>query len=109
RECVYRLLHMLVSRLGSAMLAPHRAFTSRLPLRLTDVDPISGYIWFMNAVTGGRARPDLGICKESLEKRMLVQHFLQHYAMRMNSLLIWRMVHDWTKPDLSFGKSGFVS
>lgn len=27
---------------------------------------------------------------------MLVQHFMQHYAILINSLLVWRMVPDWT-------------
>ena len=38
----------------------------------------------------------LGHSKAVLEKRMLVQHFMQHYDMLTNSLLAWRMVADWT-------------
>ena len=31
-----------------------------------------------------------------LEKRMLVQHFFQHYEMLSNSRLVWRKIVDWT-------------
>ena len=45
------------------------------------------------------AGSQLGISKEQLEKRMLVQHFMQHYNMLLQSLSVWRSISTWTQPD----------
>jgi hypothetical protein len=71
-----------------------------LPLRLTGVDPISLYISTANLLSGGMAGRRLGISRTQLEKMMLVQHFKQHYQMLISSLLVWRMVPDWTRPEM---------
>jgi len=50
-------------------------------------------------MTGGLAERQLGISKTVLEKRLLVQHFMQLYDLLINSLLVWRTVPDWTDAD----------
>jgi hypothetical protein len=80
-------------------MAPMKAMADRLPLKITGVDPIAAYIWMANTMTGGLAGRHYGISKTVLEKRMLVQHFMQHYEMLINSLLVWRTVPDWTDTD----------
>jgi hypothetical protein len=77
-----------------------KTIAERLPLtRVSGVDPISAYIWMANTLTGGLAEKRFGISKSVLEKRMLMQHFMQHYEMLINSLLVWRTVADWTDHD----------
>lgn len=87
---------LMTFNLASRVMNPLKAAADRLPLRVSGIDPIAAYIWMANTVTGGMAGKQLGISKEVLEKRMLVQHFMQHYAMLINSLLVWRLVPDWT-------------
>jgi hypothetical protein len=77
-------------------MKPVMTAAERLPLRITGLDPISSYIWLLNTMTGGIAARDFGISKLSLERRMLVQHFVQHYEMLSHSLLAWRAIADWT-------------
>jgi hypothetical protein len=95
-EWSFRLADMLTFGTASRVMAPVKAIADTLPLRVSGVDPISTYIWMANAVTGGMAGRRLGHSKTVLEKRMLVQHFMQHYDMLTSSLLVWRMVADWT-------------
>jgi hypothetical protein len=95
-EWGFRLADMLTFGTASRVMAPMKAIADTLPLRVTGVDPISTYIWMANTVTGGLAGKRLGHSKTVLEKRMLVQHFMQHYEMLTSSLLVWRMVADWT-------------
>jgi hypothetical protein len=92
----FRLADMMTFGAASRVMAPMKAVADTLPLRVSGIDPISSYIWMANAVTGGMAGRRLGHSKMVLEKRMLVQHFMQHYEMLTSSLLIWRMVADWT-------------
>ena len=90
---------MMTFGIASRFMAPMRAVADRLPLKITGVDPIAAYIWMANTMTGGVAGRQYGISKTVLEKRMLVQHFMQHYEMLINSLLVWRTVPDWTDGD----------
>lgn len=82
------------SRLTSAM----RSVANRLPFRLSKVDPLVAFISASNSLTGGMAGRRLGISMETLERRMLMQHFMQHHAMFMTSMRAWRAVSDWTDP-----------
>ena len=82
------------SRLTSAM----RSMAGRLPFRMSKVDPLVAFISASNSLTGGMAGRRLGISMETLEKRMLMQHFMQHHAMFMTSMRAWRAVPDWTDP-----------
>jgi hypothetical protein len=92
----FQIADMMTFNLASWFMAPMKAIADRLPLRVSGVDPIAAYIWMANTITGGMAAQRFGISKEVLEKRMLVQHFMQHYEMLINSLLVWRIVPDWT-------------
>lgn len=95
----FQMADMMTFNMASRVMNPLKAAADRLPLRVSGVDPIAAYIWMANTMTGGMAGKQLGISKEVLEKRMLVQHFMQHYAMLINSLLVWRLVPDWTEAD----------
>jgi hypothetical protein len=92
----FQLADRLTFDMASRVMRPVREVADRLPLRMNGVDPLSTFIWFINQVTGGMAERQLGIAKTTLEKRMLLRHFLQHYQMLVTSLLVWRMVPDWT-------------
>jgi hypothetical protein len=92
----FRLADMMTFDLASKVMSPFKAIADRLPLRVEGLDPIAAYIWLANTLTGGLAERELGISKSVLEKRMLVQHFMQHYEMLTNSLLAWRTITDWT-------------
>jgi hypothetical protein len=91
-----RLADIMTFNMASKVMKPVQAMANRLPLRIEGLDPIAAYIWLANTMTGGMAARDFGISKLSLEKRMLVQHFVQHYEMLINSLLVWRAIPDWT-------------
>jgi hypothetical protein len=95
----FQMADMMTFNLASRFMAPMKAMADRLPLKITGVDPIAAYIWMANTMTGGLAGRHYGISKTVLEKRMLVQHFMQHYEMLINSLLVWRTVPDWTDTD----------
>ena len=95
----FQLADRLSFGTASRMMSPVKALANRLPLRVSGVDPLSTYIWLANALTGGIAGRRFGHSKAVLEKRMLVQHFMQHYQMLTSSLLMWRTVRDWTDPD----------
>ena len=82
------------SRLTAAM----RSMADRLPFRMSKVDPLVAFISASNSLTAGMAGRRLGISMETLEKRMLMQHFMQHHAMFMTSMRAWRAVPDWTDP-----------
>jgi hypothetical protein len=91
-----RLADAMTFNMASKIMSPIKIITDRLPTKVSGVDPISAFVWLANAVTGGVAERQWGISKSTLEKRMLVQHFMQHYAMLMSSLHVWRTVTDWT-------------
>lgn len=98
-EWGFQLADIMTFNMASRLMAPMKTVAERLPMRVNGVDPISAYIWMANALTGGLAEKRFGISKSVLEKRMLVQHFMQHYEMLINSLLVWRTVPDWTDHD----------
>lgn len=98
-EWGFQLADLMTFRMASRLMSPMKSVAGRLPLRVNGVDPISAYIWMANTLTGGIAEKRFGISKSVLEKRMLVQHFMQHYEMLINSLLVWRTVADWTDHD----------
>jgi hypothetical protein len=106
----FQLADILSFNMASRVMAPMKAIAQRLPLRVTGVDPFAAYIWMANTITGGMAAQRFGISKEVLEKRMLVQHFMQHYEMLINSLLVWRTVPDWTDEDRlpEYCRTGFT-
>ena len=91
-----QLADKLTFGVASRLMSPVKAVADRLPLRVNDIDPVAAYIWMANTMTGGLAARRLGISKSTLEKRVLVQHFTQHFEMLNSSLLAWRLVPDWT-------------
>ncbi len=96
----FQLADLMTFNMASRFMGPMKTIAERLPLtRVSGVDPISAYIWMANTLTGGLAGKRFGISKSVLEKRMLMQHFMQHYEMLINSLLVWRTVADWTDHD----------
>ncbi len=95
----FQLADRMTFGTASRVMSPVKALADRLPLRVSGVDPISTYIWLANTMTGGMASRRFGHSKTVLEKRMLVQHFMQHYEMLSSSLLVWRAVPDWTNPE----------
>ena len=92
----FQLADLMTFNLASKVMAPVKDVAGRLPLRISGVDPIATYISVANFVSGGRAARDLGHSMSVLEKRMLVQHFMQHYEMLNTSLVAWRKIADWT-------------
>jgi hypothetical protein len=58
-------------------------------------DPVFSYISLVKALAGKQIADRFCISKEQLEKQMLIQHFMQHYDMIVNSLLTWRQIPDW--------------
>lgn len=93
-----RVADLMTLNLASRMMAPMLAIAGDLPLRIRDFDPFAGYIAGMNFLTAGLAEQQLGISKTQLEKRMLVQHFMQHYEMLVGALLVWRKFSNWADP-----------
>jgi hypothetical protein len=91
-----QMADMLTFRIASQLMRPMLAVTDRLPLRARGVDPVGASVWMANLMTGGFAARRFGLSKESLEKRMLLQHLVQHDDMMMHSALVWRLVDDWT-------------
>ena len=95
----FRLADMMTFNMASKLMGPFKALADRVPLRVDGLDPIAAYIWLANTLTGGLAERQLGISKLVLERRMLAQHFMQHYEMLTNSLVAWRTIADWTDHD----------
>jgi hypothetical protein len=95
----FKIADAMTFNMASRMMSPVKSVADRLPVKVSGLDPISSFIWLANTMTGGRAERQLGISKATLERRMLVQHYMQHYEMLMSSLRVWRTVTDWTDHD----------
>jgi hypothetical protein len=94
----FKVADAMTANLASRVFAPVKAVAERLPLRMSAVDPISAYVTAANVATRGLAGTQLGISKVQLEKRMLVQHFMQHHEMLLHSLQVWRTYNNWCDP-----------
>lgn len=92
----FKIADMLSFNLASITMGPLKTLAKQLPLRVSDIDPVSLYINTANLMSGGLAERQFGISKFQLEKHMLQRHFLQHRQMLLTSQLAWRMVADWT-------------
>jgi len=90
-----RLANFLSLGIASPLLNPLRTAVSRLPLRLGTFDPVYSYIGLMKLLTDGLSEEKLCISKEQLDKRFLLQHFLQHYQTLAGALFTWRQIPDW--------------
>jgi hypothetical protein len=94
-----RLADLFTFGFASRALGPARGLVGRLPPRFTGVDPVGGFVTLANLLTGGVAGRDYCVTREQLEKRFLVQHFMQHYQMVTGSLLTWRQHPSWLEPE----------
>jgi hypothetical protein len=90
-----RLANFLSLGIASSLLNPLRTAVSRLPLRLGSFDPVYSYIGLMKLLTDGLSEEKLCISKDQLDKRFLLQHFLQHYQTLVGTLFTWRQIPDW--------------
>jgi hypothetical protein len=61
----------------------------------TGFDPIRSGIALANLVTGGLAARQFCVSMKELERRFLVQHYMQHYEMLTGSILTWRQIPNW--------------
>jgi len=91
----FRFADLFSSGLSSRLLAPVKGAFERLATSAASFDPVSAYISLVNALTGNWARQDLCVSREQVEKKLLAQHFMQHYATVVGSLLTWRRIPDW--------------
>ncbi len=91
----FRIADALLFGVPSQVFAPLKAALAAFPLRLGQFDPVYAYIDLANALTLGWSSERLCINRDQLDKRFLVQHFMQHYQAIVGSLLTWRQVPDW--------------
>jgi hypothetical protein len=91
----FRIADTLLFGVPSQVFAPVKAALAAFPLRFGQFDPVYAYIDLANALTLGQAGGRLCITRDQLDKRFLVQHFMQHYQVIVGSLLTWRQVPDW--------------
>jgi len=91
----FRIADWAFSGLPSRVFAPVKALFTAFPLHLGQFDPVYAYITATNALTFGLAGERLCITREELDKRFIVQHFMQHYNAVSGSLLTWRQIPDW--------------
>jgi hypothetical protein len=92
----FRIADALLFGVPSQVFAPLKAILATAPLRLGQFDPVYAYIDGANLLTQGQASSRLCITRDQLDKRFLVQHFMQHYQAIVGSLLTWRQIPDWT-------------
>ena len=85
--------------LASRLFKPLRSALSRVPTQLGTFDPVLSYVDFMSFVTSGQSEEKLCICREQLDRRFLLQHFMQHYETVASALFTWRQVPDWLNPE----------
>lgn len=79
----------------SRFLAPVKNALERIPTSVDSFDPVYGFISLINSLTANQAGYQLCISREQLEKDFLAQHFIQHYATIVGSLLTWRQIPNW--------------
>jgi hypothetical protein len=97
--------------LASRVLAPAGVRSHTRPVLRTGVDPVLTGISLANLFTIGLAEQQFCISRAELERRFLVQHFMQHYETITGSLLTWRQIPDWRDESNlpHWVKSGFSS
>jgi hypothetical protein len=81
--------------LAAPWLNPLRAALSRVPAYLGTFDPVLSYVDLMSFLTSGQSEEKLCICREELDRRFLLQHFMQHYETVAGALFTWRQIPDW--------------
>jgi len=91
----FRLADFFSLGATSHLLAPVKNTLKRIPTSVDSFDPIYSFISLINSLTGNQAGQQLCISREQLEKDFLAQHFIQHYATIVGSLLTWRQIPNW--------------
>ena len=67
----------------------------RIPGAEFHFDPVYPALDLANLLTAGYAGRHWGISRDALDREFLLQHFRQHYATAVGSLLNWRQIPDW--------------
>jgi hypothetical protein len=98
-DWMFRIADTVLFGVPSQVFAPLKAALASVPIRLGQFDPVYAYIDLVNALTLGQAGERLCITRDQLDKRFLVQHFMQHYQAVVGSLLTWRQIPDWLDTD----------
>jgi hypothetical protein len=91
----FRLADLFSFGAASRLFAPVKDALARIPPEADSFDPVYGFVSLANALSGGQAAQQLCISREQLEKDFLAQHFSQHYATLVGSLLTWRQIPNW--------------
>ena len=91
----FRLTDLLSLGMTSRLLAPVKTALERIPISTDSFDPVYGFVSLANTLTWNQAAQQFCISKEQLDKDFLAQHFIQHYATIVGSLLTWRQIPDW--------------
>jgi len=90
-----RLADLCSLGMTSRFLAPIRNSVEQGRPGVGSFDPVYGFISLVNGLSANQAEKQLCISREQLEKDFLAQHFTQHYATMVGSLLTWRQIPDW--------------
>jgi len=91
----FRLADFFSLGATSRLLAPFKNTLKRIPTSVDSFDPVYSFISLINSLTANQAGQQLCISREQLEKDFLAQHFIQHYATIVGSLLTWRQIPNW--------------
>lgn len=91
----FRLADFFSLGMTSKFLAPVKSTLERIPTSTDSFDPVYSFVSLVNRLTSNQAAQQLCISREQLEKDFLAQHFRQHYATIVGSLLTWRQISDW--------------
>lgn len=85
--------------LTSQFFPAMRSMLDQLPFSGSNVDPVYGFIWLANVLTGGQAAQQLCLSRDEVDKLLLVKHFMQHYQTMAGALHTWRQIPDWLVGD----------
>jgi hypothetical protein len=91
----FRLADLFSLGITSRVLAPIRNRLEQIPTTVDSFDPVYGFVGLVNGLSANQAAKQLCISRQQLEKDFLAQHFTQHYATIVGSLLTWRQIPDW--------------
>ncbi|MCA1593779.1 MAG: hypothetical protein LC754_14245 [Acidobacteria bacterium] len=94
----FKLADLMSFGLASRLLSPVKGVMEQLSPRLGSFDPVTAYISLASAVSAGLSTERLCISMETLEKEMLIRHFVQHYEMITGTLTTWRHTRTWLDP-----------
>lgn len=70
-----------------------------IPVKKTEFDPVLGPIAILNSATGHIFEDRFGLSKETLERFLLVQHFMSVYELLAGASATYCRVPDWGAPE----------